>query len=77
MRLRPKWQQVAYLLARLTREPTEQVFWAEKVNLWCEEQYQIVDPVTSRSERVKLIEQLRGLASRGLISSTNFARVLK
>lgn len=77
MRLRPKWQQVAYLLARLTREPTEQVFWAEKVNLWCEEQYQIVDPVTSRSERGKLIEQLRGLASRGLISSTNFARVLK
>jgi len=77
MRLRPKWQQVAYLLARLTREPTEQVFWAEKVNLWCEEQYQIVDPVTSTSERVKLIEQLRGLASRGLISSTNFARVLK
>lgn len=77
MRLRPKWQQVAYLLARLTREPAEQVFWAEKINLWCEEQYQIVDPVTSRSERGELIEQLRGLASRGLISSTNFARVLK
>ncbi|MBK5400786.1 PBS lyase [Pseudomonas sp. TH39(2020)] len=77
MRLRPKWQQVAYLLARLTTEPTVQVFWAKKVNLWCEEQYQIVDPVTSRSERGKLIEQLRGLASEGLISSTNFARISK
>jgi hypothetical protein len=77
MRLRPKWQQVAYLLARLTTEPTVQVFWAKKVNLWCEEQYQIVDPVTSRSERGKLIEQLRGLASEGLISSTNFARIAK
>lgn len=75
MRLRPKWQQVAYLLARLTREPNAQMFWAKKVNLWCDEQYQIVDPVTSRSERGKLIEQLRGLASEGLISSTNFARI--
>lgn len=37
MRLRPKWQQVAYLLARLTTEPSAQVFWVEKVNLWCEE----------------------------------------
>lgn len=77
MQLRPKWQQVAYLLARLTTEPTAQVFWAKKVNLWCEEQYQLVDPVTSRSEREKLIEQLRGLASEGLISSTNFARISK
>lgn len=75
MQLRPKWQQVAYLLARLTTEPAVQVFWAKKVNLWCEEQYQLVDPVTSRSERDKLIEQLRGLASEGHISSANFARI--
>jgi hypothetical protein len=77
MRLRPKWQQVAYLLARLTTEPTVRVFWAKKVSLWCEEQYQIVDPVTSRFEREKLIERLRGLASEGLISSSNFARISK
>lgn len=77
MRLRPKWQQVAYLLARLTTEPTVRVFWAKKVSLWCEEQYQIVDPVTSRFEREKLIERLRGLASEGLVSSSNFARILK
>jgi hypothetical protein len=75
MRLRPKWQQVAYLLTRLTAEPTAKSLWAKEIDLWCEEQYQIVDPVTSRSEWGQLIEQLRGLVSEGLISSTNFARV--
>lgn len=74
-RLRPQWQQVAYLLARLTAEPAAQALWAKRVDLWCEEQYQIVDPVTSKAERGKLIEQLRVLTSKGLISSANFARV--
>lgn len=77
IRLRPKWQQVAYLLTRLTTEPTVRLFWAKKVNQWCNEQYQIVDPITSRSEREKLVERLRGLTSEGLISSTNFARISK
>jgi len=76
MQLRPRWQQASYLIGRLTSEPVAQVFWAHEVDLWCEAQYQIVDPITSRAERGAIIDKLRNLASRGLISSSNFARVV-
>lgn len=74
LQLRPKWQQVAYLLERLDAEPDTQAFWLRQLNLWCDRQYQIVDPVTSKAEREALVNKLRELAARGLIRSESLAR---
>lgn len=75
LQLRPGWQQVAYLLERLDTEPVAQAFWLLQVGLWCDRQYQIIDPVTSKVERETLAQKLRDLAARGLIRSDNVARV--
>ena len=76
LHLRPLWQQAAYLLARLDAEPAQQAFWLRQLNMWCDRQYQMVDPVTSKAERAELTERLRALAVRGLIDSNNVARVV-
>jgi hypothetical protein len=75
MGLRPKWQQVAYLLKRLAVEPVARSYWATQLDLWCNRQYQVVDPVTPKAERVELINNLRKLASMGVIRKASFAQV--
>ncbi|WPP01691.1 PBS lyase [Pseudomonas sp. HR96] len=75
MGLRPQWQQVAYLLTRMTAEPTAGTYWAQQISRWCEQQYRAVDPTTGSATRAQLIEQLRGLVSAGLVSRAEFARV--
>lgn len=75
MGLRPKWQQVAYLLKRLAVEPIARSYWATQLDLWCDRQYQVVDPVTPKAERVELMENLRKLASMGVIRKASFAQV--
>lgn len=75
LQLLPGWQQVAYLLARLETEPVVQGFWLRQVTLWCDRQYQIVDPVTSKTERERLMETLRNLSAKGLIRRESIARV--
>lgn len=75
MGLRPKWQQVAYLLKRLATEPVARSYWARQIDLWCDRQYQVVDPVTPKAERVELIDNLRQLASMGVIRKASFAQV--
>ncbi|MBD9613471.1 PBS lyase [Pseudomonas sp. MM213] len=75
LQLRPGWQQVAYLLERLATEPVAQAFWLRQVGMWCDRQYQIVDPVTSKAEREALAQKLRNLAATGLIGSDSVARV--
>lgn len=75
MHLRPQWQQVDYLLVRLAKEPVAQAYWALQIKLWCDEQYQVVDPVTPKAERKELIEKLKHLAFTGLISSESVERI--
>lgn len=75
LQLRPGWQQVAYLLGRVDTEPALQAFWLHQVNLWCDRQYQMVDPVTPKAEREALMEKLQKLAARDLIRSDSLARV--
>ena len=73
--VRPRWQQLAYLLERLEAEPDAPAYWLRQVDLWCDRQYQIVDPVTPKAERDALLNRLRELAARGLIRSESLARV--
>ncbi|MHA6790744.1 HEAT repeat domain-containing protein [Pseudomonas bijieensis] len=75
-RLRPLWQQAEYLLARLDAEPTVQAFWLRQLNLWCDRQYLMVDPVTPKAERAALAERLRALAAHSLIDRNSVARVV-
>lgn len=76
LQLRPLWQQAAYLLDRLEAESTVQAFWLRQLATWCDHQYQMVDPVTPKIERAKIIERLRELAARGLIGSECVGRVI-
>lgn len=67
------WQQIAYLLKRLDTEPVAETFWLRQVDLWCDRQYQVVDPVTSKAERSALVQKLGELAASGLIQSARVA----
>lgn len=75
LQLLPGWQQVAYLLGRLDTEPALHAFWLRQVDLWCDRQYQVVDPITPKAEREALVEKLQKLAARNLIRSDSLARV--
>jgi hypothetical protein len=75
LQLRPGWQQLAYLLGRLDTEPALQAFWLRQVGLWCDRQYQVVDPITPKAEREALVEKLQKLAAHDLIRNDSLARV--
>ncbi|WP_260963326.1 HEAT repeat domain-containing protein [Pseudomonas citri] len=74
--LRPLWQQAAYLLDRLDAEPTAQAFWLRQLRMWCDRQYQMVDPVTPKVERMAIAERLVKLAALGLIGGDSVSRVV-
>ncbi len=65
--LRPRWQQLAYLLRRLDNAPEEQAYWLEQVNIWCSRQYLMVDPVTAKPERELLTQRVERLEFDGLL----------
>jgi len=73
LRLMSSWQQVAYLLKRLEAEPVVETFWLRQVDLWCDRQYQVVDPITSKDQRNALVQRLRALAASRLIQSDRVA----
>lgn len=77
LQLKPGWQQVAYLLERLDTEPVVKAFWLRQVEQWCDHQYQIVDPVTSKLERGVLAKKLQSLAAGGFIRSDIVARIAR
>lgn len=77
LHLKPGWQQVAYLLERLETEPVAKAFWLRQVELWCDRQYQIIDPMTPKVEREALVNQLQILAAAGLIRSDSVAHVAR
>lgn len=76
LQVRPLWQQAEYLLARLDTEPAVEAFWLRQLSIWCDRQYQMVDPVTPKAERAALAERLRALAAHGLIDRDSVARVV-
>lgn len=67
LRLRPRWQQLAYLLRRLDNAPEEQAYWLEQVNNWCSKQYLMVDPVTAKPERELLAKRVERLELGGFL----------
>ncbi|WP_110995222.1 HEAT repeat domain-containing protein [Pseudomonas sichuanensis] len=69
------WQQVAYLLKSLGNEPARQTYWLSEITHWCDRQYQIIDPFTSKAEQAALKEQLQCLVALGLLNHSSVARV--
>ncbi|MCE0461371.1 HEAT repeat domain-containing protein [Pseudomonas uvaldensis] len=76
LQLRPLWQQAAYLLDRLDTEPAIQAFWLRQLKIWCDRQYQMVDPVTPKIERTVIVERLQKLAAQSLIDGNSVGRVV-
>lgn len=74
MHLRPRWQQLAYLLRRLdSRESDEH--WLEQIAQWCQRQGLMVDPSTGRDERMQLLERLQTLEQHGQLPPGCYARL--
>ncbi len=67
MRLRPRWQQLAYLLRRLQQASADHAYWLGQLNGWCERQYLMVDPVTSKAEREELLRSVERMEQDGLL----------
>lgn len=67
MRLRPRWQQLAYLLQRLDASPDERNTWLDWIANWCQQQYLMVDPTTTKADRERLIERVRALENSGAL----------
>ncbi|MFA7822106.1 HEAT repeat domain-containing protein [Aeromonas dhakensis] len=74
MHLRPRWQQLAYLLRRLdSREADEH--WLEQIAQWCQRQGLMIDPSTGRDERMQLLERLQTLEQHGQLPPGCYARL--
>lgn len=65
LELRPRWQQLAYLLRRLDSAPEEQAYWLEQLGAWCSRQYLMVDPATPKAERAELLQRVERLEADG------------
>ncbi|HLD10103.1 MAG TPA: hypothetical protein VJB68_08670, partial [Methylophilaceae bacterium] len=76
LHLRPRWQQVHYLLARFEAEPTLQAFWLRQLTLWCDRQYQMVDHETPKAERDLLMARLKQLGAKGLLPGDSVRQVV-
>lgn len=74
MNLRPRWQQLAFLLRRLDSNETN-AHWREQIAQWCQQQCLMVDPSTSRDERTQLLERLQKLEQHGQLPSGCYARL--
>ncbi|MGG7671239.1 HEAT repeat domain-containing protein [Pseudomonas sp. WC2] len=68
-RLVPTWQQLGYFLERLDTGQAGQTYWLGQIDAWCDWQYLVVDPVTSKTDRASWQEKLRELTAKGLIRS--------
>lgn len=76
LQLLPRWQQLAFLLARLAAETDVQAFWLRQLALWCDRQYLMVDPITPKVEREALADQLEQLAAQRLLGIDKVQRLL-
>lgn len=67
MRLRPYWQQLAYLLRRLDMAGEDRNTWLDLIVHRCGNRYLMLDSNTSKAERAQLIERVRELEVSGLL----------
>lgn len=74
MNLHPRWQQLAFLLRRLDSNEAN-AHWREQIAQWCQQQCLMVDPSTSRDERIYLLERLQTLEQHGQLPSGCYARL--
>lgn len=75
MNLRPRWQQLAYLLRRLDANPEEQDSWLKLIAAWCQWQYVVIDPTTAKADRERLIARVRDLENSGALPDGCAARL--
>lgn len=67
MALRPRWQQLAYLLRRLDNDVQERNYWLTSIANWCQQQYLMVDPTTAPAERRRLLARVAELQDSGAL----------
>lgn len=67
MALRPRWQQLVYLLRRLDNDVQERNYWLTSIANWCQQQYLMVDPTTAPAERRRLLARVAELQDSGAL----------
>jgi len=67
MALRPRWQQLAYLLRRLDSDVQQRDYWLAWIANWCQQQYLMVDPTTAPAERRRLLARVSELQDSGAL----------
>ncbi len=67
MALRPRWQQLAYLLRRLDSDIQQRDYWLVWIANWCQQQYLMVDPTTAPAERRRLLARVSELQDSGAL----------
>nr|WP_288453918.1 PBS lyase [uncultured Pseudomonas sp.] len=67
MALRPRWQQLAYLLRRLDSDIQQRDYWLAWIANWCQQQYLMVDPSTAPAERRRLLARVSELQDSGAL----------
>ncbi|MDD1506842.1 HEAT repeat domain-containing protein [Pseudomonas sp. CNPSo 3701] len=67
MALRPRWQQLAYLLRRLDSDIQQRDYWLVWIANWCQQQYLMVDPSTAPAERRRLLAWVSELQDSGAL----------
>lgn len=67
MALRPRWQQLAYLLRRLDSDIQQRDYWLASIATWCQQQYLMVDPSTAPAERRSLLARVAELQDSGAL----------
>lgn len=75
MQLRPRWQQLAYLLRRLDAGSMERDYWLAQIAAWCQRQHMMVDPSTSKAERESFLGRVRTLENDGVLPAGCAARI--
>jgi len=67
MRLRPCWQQLAYLLRRLDMANEDRNTWLDLIAQRCGRRYLMPDSSTAKTEQAHLIERVRELENNGAL----------
>ncbi|WP_147174779.1 HEAT repeat domain-containing protein [Pseudomonas sp. AG1028] len=67
MALRPRWQQLAYLLRRLDNDVQQRNYWLTSIANWCQQQYLMVDPTTAPAKRRRLLARVAELQDNGAL----------
>ena len=75
MRLRPCWQQLAYMLRRLDMAGEDRSTWLDLLAHRCARRYLMLDSSTPQAERTRLLERVRELEHSGALPSGSAANL--